>query len=163
MGNKLESMIRKAARALEDRQLAMIWKVPEEMQQTPCDFFGFTSQGRAILIEAKMVNRPRLPVGKSPGLLPHQWHALRSAHRAGALSFIIWMMGDLFSIIQYHEAEAWMGNGKSIKADRLYRIHQSYFEAAVLTLFAHRIGHRTDSWLLQHVAAATLESHQDSK
>jgi hypothetical protein len=39
MANKLELLLRKAGRELADYQVARIFKVPEEMSQTPCDFF----------------------------------------------------------------------------------------------------------------------------
>lgn len=60
------------------------------MAQTPCDFFGYTACGRAILIEAKMVDRPSLPIRDRPGLEAHQWNELDDANRAGALALICW-------------------------------------------------------------------------
>lgn len=94
MVNKLETLIRKAGRELMDHQVARIFKVPEEMTQTPCDFFGYTVKGRAILIEAKMVTRSALPIGNSPGLRVHQWNELMDAHRAGAIALICWSKGE---------------------------------------------------------------------
>lgn len=88
--NKLETLLRKAGRDLADWQVARIFKVPEEMVWTPVDFFGYTREGRAILIEAKMVSRKSLPIGKSPGLLPHQWAELLDANRANCLALICW-------------------------------------------------------------------------
>ena len=93
MPNKLELMLRKAGRELADYQIARLFKVPEEMTQTPVDFFGYTAEGRAILVEAKMVNRPSLPIGQSPGLLPHQWCELMDANRANCLALICWARG----------------------------------------------------------------------
>lgn len=89
--NKLERRLRAIGRMMSDAQVARFWKVPEEMTQTPCDFFGYDAKGRAILIEAKSVDRPRLPVGCSPGLLTHQWNELCDAHRAGALALVVWL------------------------------------------------------------------------
>ena len=99
MTNKLEALLRKAGRELMDHQVARIFKVPEEMTQTPCDFFGYEVGGRAILIEAKMVERPALPVGNSPGLRAHQWNELLDAHRAGALALIAWSRGNVCKVI----------------------------------------------------------------
>lgn len=90
MSNRLETLLRKAGRELADWQVARLFKVPEEMQQTPVDFFGYTASGRAILIEAKLVDRDSLPIGCSPGLQPHQWNELQDANRAGALALICW-------------------------------------------------------------------------
>jgi hypothetical protein len=92
--NKLESMLRKAGRELADHQVCRFFKVPEGMQQTPCDFFGYTRVGQAVMIEAKMVNRPSLPISDSPGLQPHQWNELLDAHRAGVLAIICWAKGS---------------------------------------------------------------------
>jgi hypothetical protein len=82
MTNALELLLRKAGRELADHQVCRFFKVPEEMQQTPCDFFGYTKIGRAILIEAKWVHRTNLPINCSPGLLPHQWNELEAANKA---------------------------------------------------------------------------------
>lgn len=88
--NELETILRKVGRDLADWQVARIFKVPEEMVWTPVDFFGYTKSGRAILIEAKMVSRPSLAIGRSPGLLPHQWAELCDANRANCLALICW-------------------------------------------------------------------------
>lgn len=95
MSNKLEILLRKAGRDLADWQIARFFKVPEEMQQTPVDFIGYTSAGRAILIEAKLVDRDSLPLACKPGLLPHQWSELQDANRAGALALICWSRASL--------------------------------------------------------------------
>jgi len=99
MANKLEILLRKAGRLLADHQVAYLFKVPEEMSATPVDFFGYTRIGRAILIEAKMVNRNSLPIGKDPGLKPHQWNALRDAGRAGCISLVCWLRKDVLATI----------------------------------------------------------------
>lgn len=90
MSNKLEEYLRRAGRELADYQVARFFKIPEEMQQTPCDFIGYTVHGRAILIEAKMVERPSLPINCEPGLSAHQWNELCDANKAGALALICW-------------------------------------------------------------------------
>jgi len=92
--NALELLLRKAGRELSDYQVCRFFKVPEEMQQTPCDFFGYTACGRAILIEAKMISGPRLDISAtSNGLSIHQWNELEAANKAGALSLICWARG----------------------------------------------------------------------
>jgi hypothetical protein len=93
VSNKLELILRKVGRELADYQVARFFKVPEEFAQTPCDFFGYTACGRAILIEAKMVNAPSLKVAGEPGLSAHQWNELCDANRAGALALICWSRG----------------------------------------------------------------------
>ena len=100
MSNKLESLVRKAGRELMDYQVARLFKVPEEMSQTPCDFFGYTVEGRAILIECKMVNRTSLPIASSSnGLSVHQWNELCDANKANALALICWARGDICATI----------------------------------------------------------------
>lgn len=94
MSNALELLLRKAGRELSDYQVCRLFKVPEEMQQTPVDFFGYSNIGRAILIEAKMVNRSSLPIGSEPGLSVHQWNELEAANKAGALALICWARGS---------------------------------------------------------------------
>lgn len=114
MANKLESLIRKAGRDLADWQVARIFKVPEEMTQTPCDFFGYTTEARAILIECKMVSRTSLPIGKSPGLAPHQWIALEEANRANCLALICWMRYTECAVISMDMAQSMSLGRKSI-------------------------------------------------
>lgn len=101
MTNKLEADFRAVARQLYDMQIAYIFKVPEEMKQTPCDFFGHTVNGMAILIECKQVNRTSLSVGQPPGIAPHQWVALRQAHRCGAHAFLIWRRGEETAVLPF--------------------------------------------------------------
>lgn len=101
MGNKLELLLRKAGRDLADYQIARFWKFPEEMMQTPCDFMGFTRHGRAILIEAKEVNRTALPIHGSPGLAPHQFTALNEANQAGAISLVCWARKNVCAVISF--------------------------------------------------------------
>jgi penicillin-binding protein-related factor A (putative recombinase) len=101
MTNKLEADFRAVARQLYDLQVAYIFKVPEEMQQTPCDFFGFTTNGIAILIECKQVNRNALPIGVSNGLAPHQWIHLRQAHRCGTHAFLIWRRAEETAVLPF--------------------------------------------------------------
>lgn len=99
MVNRLEDLLRKAGRELADYQVARFFKIPEEMAQTPCDFIGFTAQGRAILIEAKMVNATSLKISGNPGLSAHQWNELTDAGKAGCISLIAWSRGPVCSVI----------------------------------------------------------------
>jgi hypothetical protein len=96
--NKLEIELRRIGRSLADKQICRFWKVPEEMQQTPCDFFGYTNTGRAILIEAKMAQRNHLPIVKAgkkgTGISDHQLQEIREARNAGAVAFFVWMKGE---------------------------------------------------------------------
>jgi hypothetical protein len=102
MSNALELLLRKAGRELADYQVCRFFKVPEEMQQTPCDFFGYTACGRAILIEAKMVNRESLPINDSSnGLSIHQWNELEAANKAGALALLCWARGDQCATLSF--------------------------------------------------------------
>lgn len=114
MANKLELLLRRAGRELADHQVARFFKVPEELSQTPCDFFGYTAIGRAILIEAKMVERTSLPIGDSPGLQPHQWNELADANRAGALALICWARGDQCATLSFDLAEKLSQDRRSI-------------------------------------------------
>lgn len=114
MTNSLELKLRELGRTLADYQVARFWKVPEEWTSTPCDFFGFTAKGRAILIEAKQVALPRLPIGSSPGLAGHQWIALKDASRANCLSLICWARGGSVACLDYDMAVELSKGRKSI-------------------------------------------------
>jgi len=117
MKNDLELVVREAGRKLADYQIARIFKVPEELQQTPCDFFGYTVTGRAILIECKQVYRTSLPIGKSPGLSAHQWNELCDASRAGCLALICWARGKLCATISVGQAAELSEGRRSIPWD----------------------------------------------
>jgi hypothetical protein len=128
MTNQLELLIRRAGRKLRDHQVCVIKKIPEEFQQTDCDFYGYTRDGRAILIEAKMVGRPALPIGKSPGLLAHQWVALCEANRANVLALIVWQRNTEIATISVDMAAEFSKGRKSIPwsliPDRFKHRHQ---------------------------------------
>lgn len=119
MGNSLEKLIRIAGRQLADMQIASIFKVPEDMSQTPCDFFGYTSSGRAILIEAKKVRATSLKIGGKPGLAPHQWAELDDANRANAIALIAWQNGAEVAVISMDQAIVWSADRKSIPWRRI--------------------------------------------
>ncbi len=121
MTNQLELLIRRAGRKLRDHQVCSIRKIPEEMAQTECDFYGYTRDGRAILIEAKQVNRLSLPIGKKPGLLAHQWVALCEANRANVLALIVWQRRDYIATISIDMAIEFSKDRKSIPWDSIPR------------------------------------------
>ncbi len=96
----LETLLRHTGRMLAEHQVAYLFKVPEELTTTPCDFFGYTRHGRAILLEAKEVSsRPSLPIGCEPGLSKHQWNALRDAGRANCIALICWLYEGVLATI----------------------------------------------------------------
>ena len=113
--NALEALIKHAGRMLEEHQVARIFKVPEDMVGTPCDFFGYTTAGRAIMIEAKYVgSRMSLPIGASPGLAKHQWNELQDANRANVLALIAWRYKSEVAIISMDMAIALSEGRRSI-------------------------------------------------
>lgn len=117
MSNALEAVLRKAGRELADYQVARFFKIPEEMQQTPCDFVGYTNIGRAILIEAKLVHRASLPIGCEPGLSVHQWNELESANKAGALALLCWAQHGICATITFDIAAKLAEGRRSIPWD----------------------------------------------
>lgn len=119
MGNSLERLIRIAGRQLADRQIARLFKVPEDMSQTPCDFFGYTAAGRAILCEAKKVRSTSLKIGSKPGLAPHQWAELDDANRANAIALIAWQNGNEVAVLSMDQAICWSVSRKSIPWSRI--------------------------------------------
>lgn len=117
--NALERMLRAAGRELPDYQIARFWKIPEEMQQTPCDFMGFTASGRVIMIEAKQVTRSSLPIAMSPGLLPHQYGALDECNRAGGLALLCWAQRGICATLSFDQVERYSRGRKSIPWDTI--------------------------------------------
>ena len=114
MPGELERLLRKAGRDLPNYQVARFWKIPEEMNQTPCDFMGFTSTGRVILIEAKQVRRVSLPLCKSPGVLPHQFGALDECNRAGGIALLCWAVGDVCAVLSWDMVLAFSVGRRSV-------------------------------------------------
>lgn len=126
MVNKLEALISKAGRELADYQAARLFKVPESWVATPCDFFGYTADGRAILIEAKMVTRTSLPISCAPGLKVHQWNALLEANRANCLALICWAQRGTCATITVDMAAELSRGRRSIKWTQIdERYHHS--------------------------------------
>lgn len=114
MTNQLEIDVRELARDLYNSRAAYLFKVPEEMTQTPVDFFGWTPSGRAIAIECKQVKRPTLPIGCSNGLQAHQWNALDLAHNCGAIALLVWRNGDFTSVFSFEEIKVFSAGRKSL-------------------------------------------------
>lgn len=136
MSKSLEGLLREAGRRLADWQTAFIFKVPEEWKTTPCDFFGHTVDGRAILIEAKEVNRTSLPIGCDPGLVPHQWNALCDANRANCIALICWARGPVCATLTMDMAIALSEGRRSIPWNKIPKrfLHSMEGERASLTI-----------------------------
>jgi hypothetical protein len=110
----LEALIRHTGKVLAEHQVACLFKVPEAFTTTPCDFFGYTKDGRAILIECKEVARLSLPIGKSPGLAPHQFNALRDAGRANCIALVCWLRKGVLATIDIDMVVALSKDRRSI-------------------------------------------------
>jgi hypothetical protein len=136
MSKSLEGLLREAGRRLADWQTAFIFKVPEEWRTTPCDFFGHTADGRAILIEAKEVNRTSLPIGCDPGLQPHQWNALCDANRANCIALICWARGPVCATLTMDMAIALSEGRRSIPWNKIQKrfLHSMTGDRASLTI-----------------------------
>jgi len=138
VSNKLESLIAKAGSRLSAKGLARWWKIPNDLRLlpggrithgawTPCDFMGFTSDGRSILIEAKMAGRNRLAVGgeKTSGVKGHQWTALQLAERCHCLALLVWMRHEEVAVMTMHDAKLAMGHHRSIPWFELETIYEA--------------------------------------
>lgn len=148
MGNKLESLIRYTGERLREHQAAHVFKVPEELQKTPVDFFGYTASGRAILIEAKMVDRLSLPIGTSNGFRPHQWNELLDANRANCIALIAWMRKGIVAVIDMDQALSYSEGRRSIPWKSIpVECHRSKSPSDCLKLF--------DRWLPIPLAAGS--------
>lgn len=69
-----------------------------------CDFFGFTSRGAHVAIEAKQCGEERnsLPLwktGEGFGVKVHQMQHLREVAKAGGFGLIVWKRGENFIIL----------------------------------------------------------------
>lgn len=126
MPNSLELLLRRAEKTLRERQVCTYWKIPNDLRLThdevvfgergPCDFLGHTTDGRALLIEAKMSRLPRLRVPHKRGILGHQWMALRDADAAGAVALIAWMNSEINEVVvlPFARARELRGSRRSI-------------------------------------------------
>lgn len=100
MTNRLETIVRRVGRELEDQQRAKFWKLPNDLRITssgeavwgekgPADFFGHTISGRAVFIECKDIKGATLSMG-TRGIKAHQWIALAELTRCGGIGLVIW-------------------------------------------------------------------------
>lgn len=99
---KLEQRVRDVAVILANQQVCKLYKIPEEMRQTPCDFFGYMPGGRIVMIECKQVQAASLKVGAKGGILPHQLVALRECHIAGGIAIVLWQRGNWANAFPIH-------------------------------------------------------------
>lgn len=142
--NPLEKHVKKIARVLHDRQLLRLYKIPNDMkiagdqliygEQQPCDFFGFTAAGRAILLECKMTSRPSLALQK-PGLRPHQLRALLEAHRAEALGLVAWMFHAEIAVIDIAQVIAYSEGRKSVPWSAIPKLYKKPIRSDPIRFF----------------------------
>lgn len=122
--NRLETMVRRAGRKLEELQRAKLWKMPNDLRITssgeavygekgPADFFGHTSSGRAIFIECKDIKSGCLALG-SRGLKLHQWIALTELHNCGGIGLVIWAKEDMVTILDVDMIKSLTRGRKSV-------------------------------------------------
>lgn len=101
---QLEAMVRDVAGLLEAKGACKLWKIPNDLritgsgamafcEQTPCDFFGHTSEGKVILIECKDVKGARLPFSAA-GFKPHQRTALEECAKTSGIAILLWKHQD---------------------------------------------------------------------
>jgi len=122
--NRLETMVRRVGRKLEELQRAKLWKMPNDLRITssgeavygekgPADFYGHTSSGRAIFIECKDIKATSLALG-SRGIKPHQWIALAELHRAGGIGLVVWARGEMVTVLDVDMIKSLTRGRKSI-------------------------------------------------
>ncbi len=124
MTNRLETMIRRVGRRLEEKQRAKLWKLPNDLRITgagemiygdkgPADFFGHTCSGRAIFIECKDIKSTSLALG-ARGLKPHQWLAIAELTKSGGIGLVIWAREDFVTIIDVDMIQSLTRGRKSV-------------------------------------------------
>lgn len=154
-GKPLELLIRKAARALCDYQVAKLWKLPNDLRITgagtmafgdemPADFMGHTIGGRAFMVEAKMHNDPSLPIGSKSGVTPNQWTSLLECHKAMGLALIAWQRGDEIAVFDMDVAVELSKDRRSIPWEKIQKrflhsvespsVHLDMFEPYLLIM-----------------------------
>lgn len=112
--NQLESAVKEAAKTLHCQGCCTLFKIPEEMRQTPCDFVGYDRYGRIIMVECKILNRKSLPCGGGSGCKPHQLGALLQCHRAGGHAFLLWSRGAEVALLPMGAVESMLEGRKSL-------------------------------------------------
>ena len=124
MTNRLETMVRKVAQSLEERQRAKLWKMPNDLRITgsgtavygergPADFFGHTDTGRFVFIECKDIRAPSLALG-ARGIKPHQWIALAELDRAGGVGIVMWARDKQVALIDVDMIKSLTRGRKSV-------------------------------------------------
>ena len=109
MTNRLEKIVRRVAKELEENQRAKLWKLPNDLRITssgeavwgekgPADFFGHTITGRAVFIECKDIKSGCLSMG-TRGIKAHQWIALAEMTRCGGIGLFIWAHEDEVAVL----------------------------------------------------------------
>jgi hypothetical protein len=99
MQERLEAMVRKAARTLEARGTCRLWKIPNDLritgsgqmtwgEWTPCDFFGHTRKGTVVMIECKDISGDRIRKGGE--LRPQQLESLDTCQISGGYAGLLW-------------------------------------------------------------------------
>jgi penicillin-binding protein-related factor A (putative recombinase) len=135
-GKRLEAIVRKATKSLADRDIARIYRIHEgkatkmipsrcacgrvevtmsvvHTEESPADFWGFTTTGRAILVECKECGNPSLPLSPS-GLKVHQRLALMEVHSAGGVALLVWQRRRQIAVIDMDILERISRGRKSI-------------------------------------------------
>lgn len=129
----------------------MIWKWPTGMvqkdghvlhtQRTGCDFFGYNSDGRVVMIECKISKPDRLKLDERNGLRPHQFDTLKNCARAGGIAIVVWQhKNEIASMPVMFVADVMEREGR-----------RSIVWSDVIAPFRH---HKTDdpvSWLEKHL------------
>ena len=150
-GKELERTVKAAAQRLNDKQLAKLWKIPNDLRitaageavwgdQNPCDFMGHTINGRAILIECKQIQGARLTLG-SRGLKPHQYLALQEAHDANCLALVIWARDDKVAVLDMDMVRKLTENRRSVGWSQIpHKFIRAFSEEGILELLeAHHV------------------------
>jgi hypothetical protein len=120
--NKLESLVKVAAKTLHCQGLCTLYKIPEEMKQTPCDFFGHDREGRVIMIECKILNKPSLPCGGRSGVKAHQLGALVHCSQTGGHAFVLWQHGVDVALLPMRIVQRMLMDRMSLPWDRIDRV-----------------------------------------
>lgn len=160
-GKELEHLIRSCSRKLAERQVARIFRWPEEKieqrrssqctscgtfsshtevlrtAKNGCDFFGYTASGRHIAIEAKQGIPASLPIWAKSGhgIQVHQMLHLTEVARAGGLALVVWKRGGLVATVDIDMIAALSEERKSLAWAKIPAkfIHMAEAEEAILT------------------------------
>lgn len=113
MPNALETHVKQIAAELHALQVCRLYRLSNDLKvagdqliyadQQPCDFFGFTASGRAILVECKITAKPTLAVSSKSGLRAHQLRALLEVHRANGLGLLVWQHALEIAVIDIEQ------------------------------------------------------------